>query len=377
MAKHRTGAVRAPKPVVAPTVCPNAVDDMSGRKRINLALQGGGAHGAFAWGVLDRFLEDGRVDVEAVSGTSAGSMNAVVLAYGKMMGGHAGARELLNRFWKQISEAGERYSPIKRFPWESAMKGWNMENSPSFAMFESMTRWFSPYQLNPGDFNPLREVLTKLVDFDALKTCTRTKLFIAATNVRTGKVRVFRTEEVNADVVMASACLPFLYKAVRINGEHYWDGGYMGNPALFPFFYHTESPDIVVVHINPIERPGPPMQPTEIFNRVNEISFNSSLLKEFRAISFVHKLLDDGWIKDEYRDKLKYCHVHSVRADVALSDLSVATKFATEWDFLQMLKHRGRAAAGEWLLHHYDDLGERSTVDLRREFLGSGSAHVG
>jgi NTE family protein len=335
---------------------------------VNIALQGGGAHGAFAWGVLDKFLEDGRMEIEGVSGTSAGSMNAVVYAYGKLKG-NDGAREALHDFWKAISDAGQRFSPVKRMPWEQFMGGWNMENSIASEAFKLITNTFSPYQLNPFNFNPLRDVLEAQVDFEKLERESQTKLFLSTTNVRTGKVRVFNTEEVTSDVVLASACLPYLFQAVEIDGEYFWDGGYMGNPVLYPLFYHTVTRDVIIVHINPIERAGPPTGSNEIFNRVNEITFNSSLIKEMRSIHFVQKLLDDGWIKEEYRDRLKYVLIHSVRADNALSDLSVASKFSSEWDFLTMLRDRGRACAGEWLEQNFGDVGYRSTVDLRKEFL--------
>jgi NTE family protein len=244
-----------------------------------------------------------------------------------------------------------------------------MENSVAYEWFNSMTRWFSPYQLNPFDFNPLREVLESHVDFDALRACTSVKLFLSATNVRTGKVRVFDTAAVSADVVMASACLPYLFKAVEIDGENYWDGGYMGNPALFPFHYKTNAQDLVIVHINPIERPGPPVMPNEIFNRVNEVSFNASLLHELRSIAFVQKLLDEGWLKPEFQGRLKNVRVHPIRADLALGDLSVASKFASDWNFLKMLRDRGRAVATEWISQSFANVGVKSSVDLKAEFL--------
>jgi NTE family protein len=333
-----------------------------GIKHINMALQGGGAHGAFGWGVMDKFLEDGRIEIEGLSGTSAGSMNAVVYAYGKLKG-NDGAREALHNFWKAISDAGQRFA-VPRMPWDT---GHNQ--NPMQDMMKSMMSVFSPYQINPMNYNPLREVLEEQVDFEALERSQGTKLFLCATNVRTGKVKIFNTPEVTADVVLASACLPQVFQAVEIDGEHYWDGGYMGNPVLYPLFYHTQSRDVVILHINPIERPGPPTSAADIANRLNEITFNSSLIKELRAVYFVQKLLDDGWIKDEFRDKLKYVLIHSVRADNAMSDLSSASKMSSDWKFLTMLRDRGRALATQWLEHNFEHLGVRSTVDLKREFL--------
>jgi NTE family protein len=337
-------------------------------KTVNLALQGGGAHGAFAWGVLDYLLEDGRLDVEGISGTSAGSMNAVVYAYG-VIGGRDAAREKLHQFWKATSDAGEKFSPLKQMPWEKFMHGWKLENSVANHMFKAMTHAFSPYQLNPTNWNPLREVLEATVDFEKLDRESKTKLFIATTNVRTGKARVFNTDEVTADVVLASACLPYLFQAVCIEGEYYWDGGFMGNPVLYPLISDTVSRDIVIVHINPIERAGPPTSSDEIFNRINEISFNTALIKELRAVYFVQNLMDKGWIKDEFKDQLKQVLLHSVRADTAMSDLSVTTKLSSDWQFLTMLRDRGRTYAAEWLDRNFDHLNVRSSVDLRREFL--------
>lgn len=339
-----------------------------GLKAINLALQGGGAHGAFAWGVLDKILEDGRIDIEGISGASAGSMNAVVLAHGISKGGREGAREALHNFWEAISETGQRYNPIRRMPWETMLYGSKSDNSWAYTWFKLMVASFSPYQFNPFDFNPLRDVLESQVNFERLNQCQSVKLFLSATNIRTGKVKVFRTENITAEVVLASACLPSLFKAVQIDDQYYWDGGYMGNPVLFPFFNHTKARDIMIVHINPLERDSLPRLVDEIDDRLNEITFNASLLKEFRAIAFVHKLIDQGWLKDEYRDKLKYILVHSIRADMALGEFSLASKFDCSWDFLMLLRDRGREAAGEWLHRHFDDIGQRSTVDIRREF---------
>jgi NTE family protein len=291
-------------------------------------------------------------------------MNAVVYAYG-MLKGNDGARQAMHDFWKAISDAGQKFAP-KKMPWD--IGGGHKEN-PLQDMMKSMMSSLSPYQLNPMNYNPLRDVLEQQVDFEELEKSERTKLFICATNVRTGKVKIFHTKEVTSSVVLASACLPQVFQAVEINGEHYWDGGYMGNPVLYPLFYYTESRDVVILHINPIERPGPPTTAADIANRLNEITFNSSLIKELRSVYFVQQLLDNGWIKDEHRAKLKYVLIHSVRADNAMSDLSSASKMSSDWAFLTMLRDRGRALASEWLTHNFDDLGVRSTVDLKREFL--------
>lgn len=341
-----------------------------GVKRVNLALQGGGAHGAVTWGVLDRLLEDERLEFDSISGTSAGAVNAVALAYGLHLDGRDGGRRKLDEIWRVISDVGAVYSPVRRMPWDFISGNFNLENSLSYFAFDAFTRTLSPYQFNPFGINPLKDILSRCIDFKELRDCRRTRLYLSATNVRSGKVQVFRTRDVSAETVLASSCLPFLYQAVEIDGEHYWDGGYMGNPALFPFFYESESQDVVIVHVNPLSRNEVPGTSPEIMNRVNEISFNSSLLSELRAIGFVHKLLEHGWIKDEYRDRLKNVRMHSIRSDAALEDLSVASKFNVEWNFLGDLKERGRTIAEEWITRHYDDLGRRSSVDIRELYDG-------
>jgi NTE family protein len=340
-------------------------------KPINVALQGGGSHGAFTWGVLDRLIEDGRLEIDGLSGTSAGSMNAVVYAYGKMRGGPDGARAALADFWAEVSRAGRLYSPVRMLPWESWDGSWNMDYSPLYMAFDVVTRAVSPYIFNPFDFNPLRDILEKTVKFEELVHCRCTHLFISATNVRTGRVRVFTAPEMSVDVVMASACLPFLFKAVEIGDEAYWDGGYMGNPSLFPFYYHTGTDDVLIVNINPIERVEVPKSAADIMNRVNEISFNSALLGEMRAIAFVQKLIDDDWLNDEHKGKLRRVKFHAIRADQVMCDLSVASKFNTDWAFLCDLRDRGRAAADAWLAAHTGDVGVRSTVDLHHDYLGT------
>lgn len=333
-------------------------------KYINLALQGGGAHGALAWGVLDRLLDDDRIAFDSISATSAGAMNAAVLASGLATGGKEGAREALYQFWKEISEVGKFFSPIKKFPIEEFM-GVNVDQSMTAMMFDSLSRVFSPYQFNPFNFNPLREVLQHNVDFERIKAYKHLKLFISATNVQTGKIKVFDNSEISVDAIMASACLPFLFQSVHIEDSYYWDGGYMGNPALFPLIYHSDCRDILIVHINPIYRKTLPESATDILNRVNEISFNSSLMREMRAVAFVTQLLDDGWIKEEYRDKIKRIFIHSVRADITMQEYSVASKLNPDWDFLQLLYKEGQQEGNEWLSQHFDALGKKSSIDIK------------
>ncbi|MDX1512213.1 MAG: patatin-like phospholipase family protein [Gammaproteobacteria bacterium] len=334
------------------------------KKPVNLALQGGGAHGAFTWGVLDCLLDDDRVVIEAVSGTSAGAMNAVVLADGLMQGGNDGAREALENFWRAVSDSALT-NPLRRTPIDALLGNWSLDHSPAYAFFDLLTRVASPYALNPLNINPLRDLISEQVDFERVRACDKMRLFISATNVETGRVKVFRRDELTADAVMASACLPFMFQAVVIDDVPYWDGGYMGNPVLFPFFRHCRSPDIVVVQINPVVREGTPVTARQILNRVNEITFNSSLLREFRAIDFVSRLLEEGRL-----DEHSYRHVlvHCIAADEALKDLGASSKLNAEWAFFRHLFEIGRETAADWLDRNYEHLGKRSTLDLRPLF---------
>ena len=335
------------------------------RKAINLALQGGGAHGAFAWGAIDTILADGRIDIEAISATSAGAMNAVVLADALTDGDRDHARERLTAFWRAIAAAGHMYNPVK------PLKDWNgralpVEQSPLYWMFDTMIRVFSPYQLNPFNFNPLRHVLDKHVDFEKLRATKGIHVHLCATNVETGKVRIFNRPELTADTVLASACLPFLFQTIEIEGSHYWDGGYIGNPAIFPLIYGSRSRDVVIMHINPIVRRGVPKTAPEILNRINEISFNSSLMREMRAIAFVTKLIENK--KVDARE-MKQMLIHSIRDDEVMTAHSVASKLNPDWDFLCSLRDSGRGTTTRWLRTHFADIGKRSTVDLEAEFL--------
>lgn len=340
-------------------------------KMVNLALQGGGAHGAFSWGVLDKLSEDGRLEIDGITATSAGAMNAAVYSYGKMKHGLDGAREALHDFWLDISKVGQRNSPIKPMFWEQFLGGAeSLDQTMAYHWFENFTKMFSPYEFNPLNFNPLRNVLADHVDFEEINACQCTNMFICATNVRTNKIRIFRNDEVNCDAVLASACLPMLFQAVEIDGEAYWDGGYMGNPALYPLVYDTDTDDIIILHVNPIERDTVPKTSQAIFNRINEISFNSSLLREMRSISFVKNMVEEGWIKDEFLHEFQFAnlHLHSIRADEITSSYSVASKFSPDWHFLCRLRDEGRRVTEEWLEKNYDAIGNRSTVDLKHEF---------
>lgn len=334
-------------------------------KSINLALQGGGSHGAFTWGVLDRLLEDERITIEAISGTSAGAMNAVALADGLQRNGREGARAALHDFWQSASRA-TWLSLIQRTPWDRVTGNWSLNHSPGYLALDLVSRLVSPYELNPLNINPLKDFLTEHIDFNAVQCCSAVKLFIPATNVRTGRVRVFTNDDLSPDAVMASACLPHLFPAVEIEGEGYWDGGYTGNPALHPLIYRCAVCDIVIVQINPINVPNIPKTARDIQDRVNEITFNSSLLAELRAIRFVTRQLAEGHLDPAH---YKHMLIHRIDGEVELKGLGASSKLNAEWDFLQMLHTKGREAASAWLDRNFDDIGERSTLDLDALFI--------
>lgn len=333
-------------------------------KSINIALQGGGSHGAFSWGVLDRLLQDDRICIEGISGTSAGAMNAVVLADGLMEGGKEGARRALEDFWRTVSEKA-RFSPLQGTPLDRHNDNFNLDWSPGFLLFDMMERIASPYELNPLDINPLRDLLDEQVDFERVRSCNEVKLFVCATNVRTGRVKIFERPEMTLDMVMASACLPQIFKAVEIDGDAYWDGGYMGNPSLYPFAYGCRCSDIVIVQIIPMEREQVPGTAREILNRINEITFNGALMKELRAIEFVGRLLDTGQLDPGTYSKML---IHMIDLDAANRPFNMSSKLNADWKFLQHLFREGRKAAETWIDENYEAIGTRSSVDLRSLF---------
>ena len=325
---------------------------------VDFALQGGGSHGAFTWGVLDRLLEEPWLKIDGISGTSAGAMNAAVLADGFAEGGVEGARAALERFWKKVSDAA-RFSPFQRGPLDVMMGRWTLDHSPMFVMMDITARLLSPYDLNPGGNNPLRDVLIELIDFERLSRIPM-KLFITATNVRTGRGRVFRNSEITADVLLASACLPTMFQAIEIDGEEYWDGGYSGNPTITPLVRECTSRDTILVQINPIERPAPPRSARDILNRLNEVSFNSVLLKELRMIALLRQVADAGNSEGAQWAGMR---IHRVSSDVMV-DLGYSSKLNAEWAFLTMLRDEGRKSAEAFLAAHADDLGKTSSHDL-------------
>jgi NTE family protein len=325
---------------------------------IDLALQGGGSHGAFTWGVLDRLLEETRLRIDAISGTSAGAMNAAVLADGWAQGEAAGARAALDAYWARVAKAAA-FSPLQRTPLDRAMGRWTLDYSPVFIAFDLMSRVLSPYDLNPHGFNPLTAILDESIDFRRLAR-SPIKLFVTATSVRTGRGRIFRNAELTPDVLLASACLPTMFQAVEIDGEPYWDGGFAGNPTITPLVRESDAADTILVQINPRERAGTPRTASEILNRVNEVSFNATLMKELRMIALMKRVADPGSGEGARWAGMR---THRIMTEM-MGDLGVSSKLNGEWAFLSMLRDEGRRSAGEFLDAHLGDIGRRSTADL-------------
>ena len=306
--------------------------------------------------MLDALLEDGRLAVEAITGASAGAMNAVVMVQGWLQGGLDGARSQLETFWRRAS-FDESLSPVQRGLLSLMLGFWSNQ-----AFTDVIAHGFSPYQTNPLNINPLRDVIDALIDFDRVHACTDVEIFISATNVWSGEIAVFTRQELTADHLMASACLPTVFQAVDIDGVPYWDGGYMGNPALFPLFYETTTDDILLVQINPLERRQTPRTAREIHDRLNEITFNSNLLRELRAVAFVQQLIEERKLSpDEYKD----VHMHRIDGSGALDDYEASSRVNVEWDFFVRLRDAGRRAAQSWLAANYEAIGVCGTLDLQ------------
>jgi len=325
---------------------------------VDLALQGGGSHGAFTWGVLDRLLEEPWLRIDGISGTSAGAMNGAVLVAGYTAGGAEGARAALDAFWKRVSHSA-RFSPIRRSPLDVMLGRWTLDTSPFYLAFDLASRVFSPYDLTPSGTNPLRDVLAQSVDFGEVARA-QIRLFVTATNVRTGRGRVFRNAEITPDVLLASACLPTLFQAIEIEGEPYWDGGYSGNPTITPLVRECKSQDTLLVAVNPVERPGTPRSAREILDRLNEVSFNATLLKELRMIALLRQVADAGSSEGA---QWAHMRIHLIASEL-LSTLGASSKFNAEWDFLRMLRDEGRRAAEAFISGKADNIGNQSSIDL-------------
>src|SRR6478672_8617913 len=325
---------------------------------VDLALQGGGSHGAFTWGVLDRLLEESWLRIEGISGTSAGAMNGVVLVAGFAVGGAEGAKSALHAFWERVSHSA-RFSPIRRSPMDVMLGRWTLDTSPFYLAFDLASRVFSPYDLNPRGTNPLRDVIADSVDFGQV-TSSPIRLFVTATNVRTGRGRIFRNAEITPDVLLASACLPTLFQAIEIEGEPYWDGGYSGNPTITPLVRECTSHDTLLIAVNPVERERSPRSASEILNRLNEVSFNAVLLKELRMIALLRQAGDPG-----HREGAQWAgmRIHRIASEM-LTELGASSKLNAEWEFFSLLRDEGRRSAQVFLETHASDLGRRSTLDL-------------
>ncbi len=335
------------------------------RKKLNLALQGGGSHGAFTWGVLDRLLEADCFEFDGIVGTSAGAMNAAALAYGLKVGGPDKARECLASYWELMM------TTASFAPWPSVMDRMigdgNIAYSPMFMLGDSMARMLSPYQLNPMNFNPIQPTIDKVVNFDTLRELKDTgpKLFLCATNVMTGRVKVFSGDALSVNAVLASACLPFMYQAVEIDGEFYWDGGYMGNPPLFPIFHECDSPDVLVVQIASLGLSEVPKTATAIYDRINSLSFNAGLMREMRMVHFVNDLVKKG-VDDGGR--LKEAFIHTIDAEDTMSKFSASSQANLDRNFISGLFELGRIKAGEFLEQHFDTVGAASSTDIEAKF---------
>jgi NTE family protein len=324
---------------------------------VDLALQGGGSHGAFSWGVIDRMLEEDWLSLDGISGTSAGAMNAAVLAWGLLDGGRDGAKAALETFWKRVSD-GARFSPFQRTPLDMLLGRWDLDHSPMYLAADMMSRLVSPYAI-PNAVNPLVAILNETIDFERLPQ-SPIRLFITATNVRTGRGRVFRNADLTADVLLASACLPTMFQAVEIDGEHYWDGGYSGNPTITPLVRECQSHDTVLVQINPVLREEVPTSARDILNRLNEVSFNAVLLKELRMIAVLRKVADPGNSEGKLWSEMRVHRIASATVDA----LGSSSKLNAEWAFLTMLRDEGRRAAESFLDAHRKDLGVVSSFDI-------------
>ena len=348
-----------------------------GRPRVNLALQGGGSHGAFTWGVLDRLLDDDGLDFGGVSGTSAGALNGAVLLTGYVKGYQIGgetaarpaAQKALREFWRDVSRHGPLFSPLSIQANGLFKTEFNFDQFPAYQWLNVFMRSFSPYEFNPLNLNPLEDVLKRHVDPAALHDgCAQCgiPLFVTATSVHTGQARVFTAESLSLQALMASACLPFVFQAVEIDGEPYWDGGYTGNPALYPLIYQTTGLDILLVRLTPLLRPDNPTRSIDIIDRLSEITFNASLISEMRAIAFVKRLIDEQRLD---RGRYKPLHMHMVADDVGMGAFNASSKFNTDWAFLQELHRLGHQAADGWLKAHRQQVGHDSSFDIHEAFL--------
>lgn len=335
-------------------------------KQISLALQGGGTHGAFTWGVLDRLLADERIDIRAISGTSAGAMNGAMLTYGMMEGGREGARAALSRFWGKIGETA-RFSPFQPTWLDRLLGEGGLDFSPPYVAADFLSRVMSPYETTLFDMNPLRELLSDYCDFDRVNACRSPLLHVCATHVLSGKIRVFAPGEITVETVLASACLPHMFRAVEVEGEHYWDGGFVGNPPLYPLIRPDLPADIVLVAVNPIHIDRLPRSARGIIDRTNEISFNANVMREMRTIDLITRMLDAGHLGPGAEKRR--LHLHMIGAEQDMARFGASSKFNAHPEFLNELFALGRRTAETWLTGHFAQLGAASTLDVKKTFV--------
>jgi NTE family protein len=329
---------------------------------ITLALQGGGAHGAFTWGVLDRLLEERDLVIAGISGTSAGAINACMLAQGLLKGGAAGAQAELGSFWYRMSELGTAaFNPYRTTPYHALTRSWNLDWSPAALWLDVMAQFVSPYQLNPLDHNPLRDVLRERLDFDQLRSAAAVPLFVCATSLTTNRMRVFSQDDLSLEALLASACLPQLNRAVEIDGEYYWDGGFIGNPVLKPLLHLGTAQDIVLVQLNPTHRAELPISARDILDRLNEVTMNAALMRELEGIDVINRLIEAGQLQ---HPRYVVIRLHAIADEAVMAGLGMSSKNNTAWPFLTYLRDAGRTAAERWLAEHGKALGHASTLDM-------------
>lgn len=334
-------------------------------KKVCLALQGGGAHGSFTWGVLDKLLEDGRIEVEGLSGTSAGAMNALAMVQGLMNGGLESARKSLSDFWRQLSTVSAKTSPYKMSFYDKIMKNYNCDYSLAFYMCNILSHMLSPYQLNPFNINALKDLVESFFDFEKLRNYDKVKVFLCATHVASGKLKNFTLKSMTADKMLASACLPELFQAVKVDNDYYWDGGFIGDPAIYPLIYNCESPDIIIIRIKKIHHHELPTTVQQINDRLNEITFNACLMREMRNIYYITKLIDEGTIDPK---KVKKLHIHVIDNENLFAHLGTQSIRNTDWDFLQHMFQAGRKTAAVWLDEYFDCIGVKTSAQIYEDY---------
>ncbi len=332
-------------------------NNVSEKKKVTLALQGGGAHGAFAWGVADKLLEDGRFEIEGVSGTSAGGMNAACIIQGLIKGGNEAARSTLKDYWRGMSELSKKISPFQMSPQDKKNKNYNLDKNPMVRLIMTMTGHLSPYQTNPFNANPFGDFLKSFFDFPIVRENIEKKLFLAATHVKSGKIKIFSNKDFCSDVLVASACLPQLFQAVLVDGEYYWDGGYIANPAINPLIVECEASDVIMIQLTKTYCEELPKTKAQIVERLSEITFNGCLVREMRAIHFITQLMDQGIIND---GALKRVNMHLIKNEDTFKNLNLSSAGNTDWDFLMMLHTEGRKTAQNWIDRNYDSVGSKT-----------------